>query len=211
MGWSTTDFSVLHSLPEFAQIHVHQVGDAIQPSHSLLPPYPPCPQSFPASGSFPMCWLFTSGGQSIGTSASASVFPVNIQGDWLVWSPCCPRDSQESFPAPPFKSISSSALSLFMVQLSHLSMTTEKNIALTIWNFVSKVMSLFFNMLFRLGIAFLPSERSKSLLVSWLQSPSTVIFKPKKRKSVTASTFSLSLPWSDGIRCYGLRFMNIEF
>ena len=70
------------------------------------------PQSFPASGSLPVNWLFTSGGQRIGVPASASVLPTNIQ-DWLVWSLCGPRDSQESFPAPPqFKSINSSALSL---------------------------------------------------------------------------------------------------
>ena len=54
-----------------------------------------CPQSFPASGSFPMNQLFTSGRQNIGGSASASVLPMNVQG-WLVWSPCCARDSQES-------------------------------------------------------------------------------------------------------------------
>ena len=63
-----------------------------------------CPQSFPASRSFPVSQLFTSGGQIIGASASASVFSMNIQGwyplelNWLVWSPCCPRDSQESSP-----------------------------------------------------------------------------------------------------------------
>ena len=66
------------------------------------------------SGSFPMSRLFTSGGQSIGTSASASVVPMNIQDwflqDWLVWSPCSPRDSQESS-APEFESINSTALS----------------------------------------------------------------------------------------------------
>ena len=79
----------------------------------------------------------------------------------------------------------------FMVQLSHLYMTTRKSIALMIWSFVGKVMSLLFNMLSRFVIAFLP--RSKHLLISWLQSPSAVILKPKKRKSVTASTFSPSI------------------
>ena len=78
----------------------------------------------------------------------------------------------------------------FMVQLSHPYMTTGKTIALTIWTFVGKVMSLLFNMLSRFVMDFLP--RSKSLLVSWLQSPSTVILEPKKIKSVTLSTFSLS-------------------
>ena len=66
----------------------------------------------------------------------------------------------------------------FIVQLSHPSMTTGKTIALTRWTFVSKVMSLFFNMLSRLVIAFLP--RSKCLLISWLQSSSAVILEPPK-------------------------------
>ena len=76
----------------------------------------------------------------------------------------------------------------FMVQLSHPYMTVGKTIALTIWTFVGKVMSLLFNTLSRFVIAFLP--RSKSLLILWLQSPSVVILEPKKIKSVTASTFS---------------------
>ena len=66
-----------------------------------------CPQSFPASVSFQMSQLFASGGQSIGVSASTSVLPMNTQD----WSPCSPRDSQESSPAPQFKSISSLVLS----------------------------------------------------------------------------------------------------
>ena len=70
-----------------------------------------------------------------------------------------------------------------MVQLSHPHMTTGKTIALSIWTFVSKVMSLLFNMLSRFVIAFL--RRSKRLLISWLQSPSAVILGPKKIKSVT--------------------------
>ena len=70
-------------------------------------------------------------------------------------------------------------------------MTTGKTIALTIWTFVGKVMSLLFNMLSRLVIAFL--QRSKRLLISWLQSPSTVILEPKKIRSVTISTFSPSI------------------
>ena len=79
----------------------------------------------------------------------------------------------------------------FTVQLSHPYMTTGKTIALTIWTLVSKVMSLFFNMLSRFVLAFLP--RSKCLLISWLQSPFSVILEPNKMKSVTASTFSPSI------------------
>ena len=76
----------------------------------------------------------------------------------------------------------------FMLQLSHPYMTTGKTLALTRWTFVDKVMSLLFNMLSRLVIAFLP--RSKCLLISWLQSPSAVILEPKKIKSVTVSIVS---------------------
>ena len=78
-----------------------------------------------------------------------------------------------------------------MVQLSHLYMTTGKTIALTKWTFVSKVMSLLFNTLSRLVIAFLP--RSKYLLISWLQSPSAVILEPKKINSVTVYFVSPSI------------------
>ena len=80
MDCSMTGFPVLHYLPESAQIHVHWIDDAIQPSHPLSSPFSSCPQSFPASGSFPMTQFFASGGQSIGASASASILPMNIQG-----------------------------------------------------------------------------------------------------------------------------------
>ena len=76
----------------------------------------------------------------------------------------------------------------FMVQLSHPHMTTGKTKALTIWTFVGKIMSLLFNMLSRLVIAFLPN--SKCLLISWLQSQSSVILEPPKIKSATVSTLS---------------------
>ena len=79
----------------------------------------------------------------------------------------------------------------FVVQLSHLYVTTGKTIALTIWAFVGKVMSLLLNMLSRLVIAYLP--RSKCLLISWLQSPSVGILEPKKIKSVTVSIVSPSI------------------
>ena len=83
-------------------------------SSSLIPFS--CPQSFPASGSFPRSQLFASGGQSIGVSASASVLPMNIQDrfplGWTGWISLHPRDFQESPPTPQFKSINSSVLSL---------------------------------------------------------------------------------------------------
>ena len=80
---STPGLPVHHQLPEFTQTHVHQVNDAIQPSHPLSSPFPPAPQSLPASGSFPVSQLFTWGGQSTGVSALASFLPKKSQG----WSP----------------------------------------------------------------------------------------------------------------------------
>ena len=87
MDCSTPGLPVHHQLPEFTQTHVHRVGDAIQPSQPLSSPFSSCPQSFPVSGSFPMSQFFSSGGQSIGVSASTSVLPKNTQ-DWspLGWT-----------------------------------------------------------------------------------------------------------------------------
>ena len=94
---------------------------------SSVIPFSSCPQSFPKSGPFPMSQIFASGGRRIGTSASASVLPMSIQGwfpeySWYMnlvifkpefgWFPCCPRDSQESSSVPQFKSINSLVLSL---------------------------------------------------------------------------------------------------
>ena len=79
----------------------------------------------------------------------------------------------------------------FMVQISHPYMTTGKTIALTRWNFIGEVISLLFNVLSRLLIAFLP--RSKCLLISWLQSPSAVIWEPKKIMSVSVFIVSPSI------------------
>ena len=99
---------------------------------------------------------------------------------------------------------------LFTVQLSHLYMTTGKTVALTRWSFVDKVMSLLFNMLSRLVIAFLP--KSKHLLISWLQSPSAVVLEPPKIKvSHCFHCFPIYLPGSDRTRCHDLSFLNIEF
>ena len=81
MNGSRPGFPVLDYLLELAQTHVHWVRDAIQPSHPVVP-FSSCPQSFPAFGSCPMSQLFTSSGQSIGASASTSVFPMNTQ-DWF--------------------------------------------------------------------------------------------------------------------------------
>ena len=125
---------------------------------SLVIPFSSCLQSFPASRSFQMSQFFTLGGQSIGVSASASVLPMNIQDRFPLeltdWISLRPRDSQESSPIPRFKNINSSVFSFLYSPISHLYMTTGKTIALTRQTFVGKVMSLLFNMLSRLIIAF---------------------------------------------------------
>ena len=98
----------------------------------------------------------------------------------------------------------------FIAQLSHTYMTTGKTIALTRWTFVAKVMCLLFNMLSRLVIAFLP--RNKRLLISWLQSPSAVIFGAQENKVHQCfHCFPICLPWSDGTRCHDPSFLNVEF
>ena len=131
-----------------------------------------------------MSWLFTSGGQSIGASASASVLP-NIQG----WFPLgltglisvLPKGLSSLLLHHNLKASILQGSAFFRIQLSHSYMTTGKIIASTIWTFVDKVASLLFNTLSRFIIAFLP--RSKCLLTSWLQSLSTVILELKKIKS----------------------------
>ena len=114
MDCSTPGFPVHHQLPELTRTHVHWVSDVILPSYPLSSP---SPLAFNLSQhkSFPVSQFFSSGGQSIGVSASASVLPKNIQ-DWFPLglnggSPCCPRGFQESSPTQHFKSINSSVLS----------------------------------------------------------------------------------------------------
>ena len=139
-------------------------------------PFSSCLQSFPGWGSFPMSHLSASRGQSIGASSSASVPPVNIQ-HWFPLILTGLISLQSKWLSRVFSNITvqkhHSLVLSFMVQFSHPYMTTGKTIALTKRTFVGKVISLLFNMLSRLFIAFLP--RSKCLLISWLQSPSAGI------------------------------------
>ena len=106
---------VHHQLLELTKTHVHWVSDAIQPCHPLLSPYPPA-FNLPSISVFSNKSVLHISGQSIGISASASVLPMKIQDwfplDWLVSSPCSPKDSQEPSPRPQFRSVNSLALSL---------------------------------------------------------------------------------------------------
>ena len=151
MNRSTPGLPVRHQLPEFTQTHVHQVGDAIQPSHPLSSPSPPALNLSQHQGlSFQMSQLFASSGQSIGVSALTSVFPMNTQDrsplGWTGWI---------SLQSKGLSRVFSNATSIpghsacFIVQLSHPYMTTGKTKALTRQTFVGKVMSLLFTMMSR--------------------------------------------------------------
>ena len=130
-------------------------------------------------------------------SFSFSIIPSNdyselisFRMDWFDLLPA--QGTQESSPTPQFKSINSLALSFLHGPTPASNITTGKTITLTRWRFVGKVMSLLFNMLSRLTIAFLP--RSKCLLISWLQSLFAVIWEPKEINSLCFYCFPIYLP-----------------
>ena len=193
MDCSTPGFPGHHQLPSLAQTHVHQVSDAIQPSHPLSSLSPPAVNLSQRRGlsnesvlhiRWPKYWRF-----SISPSSEYSGL-ISFRMDWL--DLLAVQGALKSL----FWHHSSKASVLqhsafFIVQLSHPYMTTGKTIALTRQTFVGKVMSLLFNMLSRLVIASLP--RSKCLLIPWLKSPSEVILEPEKIKSVTVCFISTSI------------------
>ena len=158
MDCSTPGLPVHHQLPEFTQTHVHWVSDAIQPSHPLSSPSPPTFNLSQHQGLFKWVSSLHQMATSIGVSASTSVLPMNIQ-DWfsLGWNSWISLNSKGLKSLLQHHSSKASILwcsAFFTVQFSHPYMTTGKTIALTIWTFVSKVISLFFNMLSRFVIAF---------------------------------------------------------
>ena len=183
------------------------ISSTVRPFSSYL-------KSFPASGSFQMgkdhirwlkYWSFSLN-ISLSNEYSGLIF---FRMDWLVL-----RAVQGTLRS--LLQHHSSKVSIlwcsafFIVQLSHPYMTIGKTIVLTRWSFVGKVMSLLFNMLSKLIIAFLP--RSKRLLISWLQSPSAVILEhPQNKVCHCFHCFPIYFPWSDGTRGYDLSFLNVEF
>ena len=178
---------------------------------SFIVPFP-CLQSFPASGSFLMSWLFTSKFWSFSISPSNEYSGlISFRIDWLDLLPV--QGTHKSL----LQHHNSKASifwhsAFFMVQLSHSYVTIGKTIALTMWTFVRKVMSLLFSMLSRFVIAFLP--RSKSLLISWLRHhpKSCSDFGAQENKVChDFHCFPIYLPWSDGTGCCDLHFLNVEF
>ena len=185
MDCSTPGFPVYHQLPELAQTHVHRVSDAIQPSHPLPSPSPPAFNPSQHRGLFQ--WVSSSHHVTQVLEPQFSISPSNeysglisFRTDWFDLLPIqrtLKRLLQHS--------------AFFMVQLLHPYMTTGKIITMSRWAFISKAMSLLFKTLSMFIVAFLP--RSKCLLISWLQSLSTVISELKKIKSATIFLFYWSI------------------
>ena len=177
MDCSMPGLPIHHQLPEFTQTHDHWGGDAIQPSHPLSSPSPPALNLSQHQGLFQ--WVSSS-------HQVAKVLEFQLQHQsfqWIFRTISFRIDWLDLLTVQgTLKSLlqhHSSKASIrqcsdfFMVQISHLYITTGKTTALTRWTFFGKVISLIFNMLSRLVITFLP--RSKHPLSSWLQSPSAVI------------------------------------
>ena len=213
MNLSMPGLPVHHQLPEFTQTHVHWVGDAIQPSHSLSSPSPPAPippsiRVFSNESTLHMRWpKYWSFSFSISPSDEHPGL-ISFKVDWLdllaVQGTLKSLLQHHSSKASILR-----CSALFIAQLSHPYMTTGKTIALTRRTFVDKVMSLLFNMLSRLVITFLP--RSKHLLISDYI-PSVSSFQSLSRVQffatpwIAAHQASLSITNSQS----SLRLMSIE-
>ena len=182
MNHSTPGLPVHHQLLESTQTHVHWVGDAIQSSHPLSSPSPPVLNVSQHQGLFK--WVSSS-------HQVAKVLEFQLQHQSFQWTPRLISFRMDWLDLLAVQGTLKSLLqhhsskasilrcsAFFTVQLSHLDMTTGKTIALTRKTSVDKVMSLLFNILSRLVITFL--LRRKHLLISWLQSPSSVVWSPEK-------------------------------
>ena len=154
-----------------------------------------CHQSFPATGCFPITWLFIPDGQSIG--ASSSVLPMNIQG-WFPlgltgWISLQSKGLSRVFSSTTIWKHPFFSTQLFLWAKSHPYLTTRKTLALTIWNFVGKMMSQLFNMLFRFVIVFFSKEK--------IPFNFTVSNDFGSQENKTCHCFSFYLPWSEGTGC----------
>ena len=182
MDCSTPGFPVHHQLLEFSQTHVHWVGDAIQPSYPLSSPSPPAFNLSQHQDLFQ--WVSSSHQVANGLELQLQnqsfqwIFrQISFRMNWL--DLLVVQETLKNLLQHHSSKVSVLQHSaFFIVHLSHPYMAIGKTVALTKQTFVGKVMSLVFNMLSRLVIAFLP--RSKCLLISWLQSPSSVILEPKE-------------------------------
>ena len=196
MDCTMPGFPVLDYLLEFAQTPVYWVGDTIEPSHLLLPPSSPAFNPSQHKGLFQWVGSFHQVAKVSELQIQYQSFQILTQS-WFHFGltgliSLLSKGTLKSLLQN--HSLKASILQhsdFFMVQLSHSYMTTGKIIALTIWTFVDKVVSLPLNALSKFIRVFLP--RRKCLLISWLPSPSAVILEPKIIKSVTVSIISQSI------------------
>ena len=212
MNHSTPGLPVHHQLLEFTQTHVHWVSDAI--NHLILCHLLLLPSIFPSIRAFsnesalrirwPKYWSFSF---SISPSSEYSGL-ITFRMDWLDL-PAVQGTLKSLLQHHSSKASILRCLHFFILQLPYPYMTIGKAIALTRWTFVGKVMSLFFNMLSRLVITFLP--RSKRLLISWLLSICIDFGGPQNKVCHCFHCILIYLPWRDGTECHELRFPNVVF
>ena len=211
MDYSIPGLPVPHRLPEFAQVHVHCISDAIQPFHPLTPSSPSALNFSQHQRLFQWVvhirwWKYWSFSFSISLSSEYSRL-ISLKIDWFDLFAV-----QGTFKILlQHHSLKTSILwrsAFFTVQLSQPCMTTGKTIALTIRTFVGRVMSMLFNTLSRFVIAFLP--RSNHLLISWLQSLSAVIFGVQEEEICHYFyLFPFYLSCSNGAGCHNLSFFHL--
>ena len=207
-GCSMPVFSVLHHLLKFAQTRVHWVGDAIHPSRPLPSPSPSAFNHSQHQGFFQRVDS-TSGGQSIGALTSASVLPKNMQTYWFDF-----LEAQGTLKSLKHHRLKVSILchsAFFMIQISHLCMTTGKTIALTIWTFVCKVMHLLFNILSMLSVCHSFSSKEYSSFKNFMAAVTVCsdFGAQENRVCHCFHCFPIYLPWSDGNGCHDSFFFLI--
>ena len=209
MDCNTQGFPVHNQLLEPTQTHVHCISDAIQPFHPLSCPSPPALNLSQHQGTFKWVNSLHQVAKVLKFQLQHQFFQWIFRVDWLVWSPCCPRDSQESSPTPQFKSISSLVLSLFTIQLSHPYMTTGKAIALLYRPLLAKrclwflIHCLGFSKLFFQGVS-----------VLWFHGCSYGLHLFCSQEDEIwhyFHIFPIYLPWSDRTWCHDICFLNVEF
>ena len=195
-------------LLEFTQTHVHWLSDAIQPSHLLSP-------SSLALNLSQNLFQWVSSSHQVAKALELQLQHQSFQEylglisfrmDWFDLL-AVQGTLKSLLQHHSWKALILWCSAFFMVQFSHLCMTTARATALTIWSFVGKVISLLLNTLSRFVIAVLP--RSKHLFISWLQSPSVAILEPKK-ENLSFHFSPIYLPWSDGTGCHDFCFLNVE-
>ena len=215
MDCSTPGLPAHQKFLELAQTHVHQVSDAIQPSHPVSSPSPPAFNLSQHQGLFQWVSSLDQVAKVLELQLQHQSFQWIFRTDFLynrlVDLLAAQRTLKSLFQHHSTKASILQCSAFFMIQLLHPYMTTGKTIALTRWPFVCKVTSLCFYMLSRLIIAFLP--RSKRLLKNFIAAVTTNsdFWAQENKVCQCFHCFPIYLPWNDGTRCPDLCFLNIVF